>query len=102
LKDEWAFAWRGELHRERGNFGVALTDFNESLKINPGNDWVLGRRGETYQQMGILGLALADFAQALELNPSNSFVIERRKVLAGQLELLLQRSKMQNTQEISE
>ncbi|MBI2400151.1 MAG: tetratricopeptide repeat protein, partial [Deltaproteobacteria bacterium] len=61
-----ALAWKSA-----GNAQLAMSDFSESIRLNPGSAPAYLGRGELFLNAGVLSAALADFERALELSPGS-------------------------------
>ncbi|MFH1383740.1 MAG: tetratricopeptide repeat protein [Candidatus Omnitrophota bacterium] len=62
---------RGILYCKQESLDLALSDFNEAIKINPNSDPLYVNRGVAYGKSGMAARARADFVHALALNPYN-------------------------------
>jgi len=71
-KTAGAFCDRGILFSSRGEYEMAIADFNEAIRINP-NFWsAYHNRGWAYFNIDA-DLALEDFTQAIRLDPNNTW-----------------------------
>jgi len=61
-----ALAWKNA-----GNAQLALSDFSEAIRLNPGSALAYLNRGELFLNSGVLSAALPDFERALELSPGS-------------------------------
>lgn len=61
-----ALAWKNA-----GNSALAMSDFSEAIKLDPGSALAYINRGELFLNSGVLSAALADFERALELSPGS-------------------------------
>lgn len=61
-----ALAWKNA-----GNAQLALSDFTESIRLDPGSALAYLNRGELLMNSGVLSAALADFEMALALSPES-------------------------------
>jgi len=50
---------------------LALSDFSEAIRLNPGSALAYLNRGELFLNSGVLSAALPDFERALELSPGS-------------------------------
>lgn len=60
---------RGGEHLQKGQFDLAIADFTQAVKINPGDAVAYHNRGVAQERSGRYDLAIADATKALELNP---------------------------------
>jgi len=76
---------RAALYRRSQQRELALADYAEALKLQPGAR-VLFARGEMYREAGDRRRALADFDAALKLDPASEPMRAARKALAQEIE----------------
>ena len=82
---------RGIAHSEKGQYDLAVAEFDKSLEIYPSAE-TYNNRGVTYSKKGDLGHAISDFTKALEINPYGSRVYYNRGItyaIKGQFNLAL-------------
>ncbi len=82
---------RGIAHSEKGQYDLAVAEFDKSLEIYPSAE-TYNNRGVTYSKKGDLGHAIADFTKALEINPDGSKEYYNRGItyaIKGQFNLAL-------------
>jgi len=60
---------RGIAYYSKGQFDLAIADFNKALEINPRYAEAYNNRGSAYDSKGQFDQAIADFNKALEINP---------------------------------
>jgi len=63
---------RGYNSFEKGQFDLAIADYNRALKIDPNDPMVLANRGIAYAAKGDFDKAIADHTKVVELDPKNS------------------------------
>ncbi len=63
------WAYRGEIHRQRGQYAPALADFTHAIALDDQHAWALASRGQLYLALGREEQALADFERAVTLDP---------------------------------
>ncbi len=76
---------RAVLYRRSQQRELALADYAEAMKLQPGAK-VLFARGETWREAGDRRRALADFDAALKLDPASEPLRAARKALAQEIE----------------
>ena len=76
---------RAALYRRSQQRELALADYAEAIKLQPGAK-VLFARGETWREAGDRRRALADFDAALKLDPASEPMRAARKALAQEIE----------------
>lgn len=69
-RDEMAYYERGQFFAQRGDSGLAIADFNQSLKLNANNPEALNNRCWMRAVANELELALEDCNLALKLRPN--------------------------------
>ena len=72
---------RGSVYLRRGEFELALKDFNTGISINPNIPTIYNNRAVTYRRMGAFKEAMADLNRAIELNPKYHTAYNSRGVL---------------------
>ena len=68
----WAILAR--MHLKASQTSLAISAFNEALRLAPGNTEMLALRGSLLRKIGDLGAALADYQTALGAKPENPVV----------------------------
>jgi tetratricopeptide (TPR) repeat protein len=78
---------RLQLQRGRGRCHLeeALADYNEAIRLNPGDAQAYVNRGFAKAQMGRLEEAIADFNEAIRLNPGEAASHHSRGMAQAQL-----------------
>jgi tetratricopeptide (TPR) repeat protein len=64
-----AYNNRGVAYRLKANYGQAIDDFNEALRLVPDFASAFNNRGVAYRNMGDLDRAVADYDQAILIKP---------------------------------
>jgi membrane associated rhomboid family serine protease len=72
--DAKVYAIRGAFQATRGNFDVALADFDESIRLNPKSAHAYIGRGNLWLEKRGFDQAIADFGRAIEIDPTNAQV----------------------------
>ena len=72
LPDFSFYQTRAEQSAGKGEFGLALADFNKSLELKADNPVAYFGRGKTYYSLKAYDLSVKDFDKAVELNPKDS------------------------------
>ena len=68
-KYAWAYNLRGDAYYNKGQYDLAIADFNKALELDHKYAWVYNFRGDCYVNKGQGEAAIADFGKAIELNP---------------------------------
>src|SRR5205807_6486721 len=58
-------------HGSPANPDLAIADFTEAIRLDPGNPAGHGNRGNTYLAAGRRPEAVADYTEAIRLDPAN-------------------------------
>jgi formylglycine-generating enzyme required for sulfatase activity/lipoprotein NlpI len=61
---------RGDAYTRKGDYGSAIQDYDESIKLDPTYAKPFNNRGVVYQKKGNWDLALSDFAAAINIDPN--------------------------------
>ncbi len=81
-----AFAVRGTIYKELGNFDKALSDLNRAIELNPNYSDAYNDRGTVYQEQKNYAQALADYDKAVALDPNDPISYVNRgmmQIIAG-------------------
>jgi tetratricopeptide (TPR) repeat protein len=78
-----AYALRGRLRHERGDFGGALADFDAGLRLSPDDVEILLGRGMTLVSLGRKAEALACYERIMRLAPGDARPYCNRALLLG-------------------
>ena len=73
-----AFHARGLAYDALGESKNAISDFSESIRLNPGNAVAYNNRANAYATLGAFDRALADFAESLRLDPEDASTFNNR------------------------
>lgn len=76
-----AYAGRGMLERNTGDFNEAIADFNRAIENKPDFTELYGVRGNVKQINGDLDGALTDYNKVIEMNPRLALVYSMRGLL---------------------
>src|SRR5215467_1322434 len=73
-----AYLNRGNGHQFKNDNDRAIGDYNESIKLNPGDARAFYSRGNAHSNKSEHDRAIADFTQALALNPDYPSALNSR------------------------
>ena len=73
-----AYYNRGISYRQKGDVDRALSDYNESIRINPSYARAFNNRGNIWKDKGDLDRAIADYDQAIKLEPGFALAYANR------------------------
>lgn len=72
---------RADQSAEKGEFGLALADYNKSLEMKADNSVAYLGRGKAYFNLKSYDLSTKDFDKVIELNPKDALAFFNRGVL---------------------
>jgi tetratricopeptide (TPR) repeat protein len=64
-----AYVERGNAYYNKQDYGRAIENFSEAIKLDPKYFQAYNYRGKTYSSRGENNYAITDFSQAIQLNP---------------------------------
>jgi Tfp pilus assembly protein PilF len=70
--DSRAYAARGALWSARGDWAIAVRDFDDALRYDPKNVVAWGNRAIAFRNQGEFDRAIQDYNQAIRLSPQNA------------------------------
>ena len=73
-----AYFFRGTAYSEKKDYNSAISDFTQSIALNPNDANAYFARGWNYQKRGDLNGAIADYNQAIKLDPSQPNAVKNR------------------------
>jgi len=65
----WAYTNRGLAYDNLGEYRRAIQDFDQALRLDPGDAFAYNGRGSAYRKLGEYRRAIEDFDQAIRLDP---------------------------------
>jgi tetratricopeptide (TPR) repeat protein len=84
---------RGVELKRKGDLDGAIADYDQAIRLNPGDHFAFNNRGNTWRDKGDLDRAIADYSEALRLDPGYTAVyINRGLVYERKRDLLLARA----------
>jgi tetratricopeptide (TPR) repeat protein len=63
---------RGNAYSAKGDRGLAIADYTETIRLDPQDASAYIRRGTTWHAMGNLNRAIADYDQAIKVDPRSA------------------------------
>ncbi len=76
-----AYAHRGKIHYENGDYEKALIDLDRSVRLNGNMAGIWNERGIVLKGMGRYSVAVKDFTKAIELSPGFAKAYANRGLL---------------------
>ena len=86
--DATTHLYRGMLHFERGNDGLAITDLDEALKLEPENGVALYIRGTIHAYLKRYDRVVNDMTKVVGIEPDNAKAWYNRALAYGELDEL--------------
>ncbi len=83
---------QGIAYSEKGQYDLAISEFNKSIDLYPLSAETYNNRGIAYSRKGDLDRAIADFTKAVDINPEGAKAFYNRGItyaLKGQINLAL-------------
>lgn len=75
-----AFNNRGNAHLALGDYDLAISDYNDALRLDPDDPDTYYNRGSAYLDRGEYDLAIADFDETLRLDPLSAYAFNNRGI----------------------
>lgn len=79
-----AFALRGFAYRSKGNYDLAIHDFDQAIRLSPDFANAFNNRGLAYDYKGEYDRAIQDFNQAIRLQPDYADAFNNRGLVYGE------------------
>ena len=73
-----AYNNRGNAYTSKGEYELAIQDYDESIKLNPNYAKAFNNRGVAYQKKGEYDRAIKDFDAAININPDYASAFANR------------------------
>ncbi len=68
----WAYNTRGMIWYEKGEYDIAIGDYNEAIRLNPRHKWAYNNRGIAWEHKKEYDKAISDYDEAIRLDPKLS------------------------------
>jgi tetratricopeptide (TPR) repeat protein len=69
---------RGSAYYDKGEYDIAISDFNDALRIGPPSGIIHHNRGNAWRDKGDYAKAITDYDQAIKLGPPSAFSWQNR------------------------
>ncbi|MGV7214069.1 caspase family protein [Bradyrhizobium sp. UFLA05-112] len=69
---------RGSAYFDKGEYDIAIADFDDALKLGPPSGIIFHNRGNAYQGRKDYAKAIADFDAAIKADPKSAFSYQNR------------------------
>ncbi|WP_284418064.1 MULTISPECIES: caspase family protein [unclassified Bradyrhizobium] len=71
---------RGSAYYDKGEYEIAIADFNDAVKSGPPSGTIFHNRGNAYRGTGDYAKAIADYDQAIRLTPKSALSWQNRGI----------------------
>jgi tetratricopeptide (TPR) repeat protein len=68
-----AYNLRGSAYYDKGEYDIAISDFNDALRMGPPSGIVFHNRGNAWRGKGEYAKAIADYDQSIKAGPPSAF-----------------------------
>ncbi|MCK1387526.1 caspase family protein [Bradyrhizobium sp. 21] len=75
-----AYNLRGSAYYDRGEHEIAITDFDDALKLGPPSGIIFHNRGNAWRGKGDYAKAIADYDMSIKADPSSAFSFQNRGI----------------------
>jgi tetratricopeptide (TPR) repeat protein len=75
-----AYNLRGSAYYDKGEYDIAIADFNDGLRIGPPSGIIFHNRGNAWRSKGEYARAIADYDQSIRLGPPSAFSWQNRGI----------------------
>jgi tetratricopeptide (TPR) repeat protein len=69
---------RGSAYYDKGEYDIAIADFDDALKSGPPSGTIFHNRGNAFRAKGDYAKAVADYDQAIKLSPKEAYSYQNR------------------------
>jgi len=71
---------RGSAYYDKGEYEIAITDFDDALKLGPPSGTIFHNRGNAFRGKGDYARAIADYDATIKLEPKSTFSFQNRGI----------------------
>ncbi len=75
-----SFNLRGSAYYDKGEYDIAISDFNDALRMGPPNGIVFHNRGNAWRGKGEYAKAIADYDASIKSDPKSPFSWQNRGI----------------------
>ncbi|MCA6117757.1 caspase family protein [Bradyrhizobium sp. WSM 1738] len=75
-----AYNLRGSAYYDKGEYDIAIADFNDGLRMGPPSGIIYHNRGNAWREKGEYAKAIADYDQAVKFGPPSAFSWQNRGI----------------------
>jgi tetratricopeptide (TPR) repeat protein len=75
-----AYNLRGSAYYDKGEYEIAIADFDDALKLGPPSGTIFHNRGNAFRGKGDFTRAIADYDATIKLEPKSTFSFQNRGI----------------------
>jgi tetratricopeptide (TPR) repeat protein len=75
-----AYNLRGSAYYDKGEYDIAISDFNDALRIGPPSGLIFHNRGNAWRAKGEYAKAIADYDASIKAGPPSAFSWQNRGI----------------------
>ena len=75
-----AYNLRGSAYYDKGDYDIAISDFDDALKLGPPSSTIFHNRGNAWRGKHDYAKAIADYDMAIKADPKAAFSIQNRGI----------------------
>jgi tetratricopeptide (TPR) repeat protein len=76
---------RGSAYYDKGDYDIAIADFDDALKLGPPSGIIFHNRGNAWRGKGDYAKAIADYDMSIKADPKSAFSFQNRGIAKGAL-----------------
>lgn len=76
--DQALYNMRGSAYFDKGEFDIAIADFNDALRIGPPSGIIFHNRGNAWRSKGEYAKAIGDYDAAIKADPKQAYSYQNR------------------------
>jgi tetratricopeptide (TPR) repeat protein len=76
--DQALYNMRGSAYFDKGEFDIAIADFNDALRIGPPSGIIFHNRGNAWRAKGEYAKAIGDYDAAIKADPKQAYSYQNR------------------------
>ncbi|HMM88323.1 caspase family protein [Bradyrhizobium sp.] len=75
-----AYNLRGSAYYDKGEYDIAISDFNDGIRMGPPSGILFHNRGNAWRDKGEYAKAIADYDQSIKYGPPSAFSFQNRGI----------------------
>jgi len=76
--DNALYNLRGSAYYDKGEYDIAIADFNDALRIGPPSGIIYHNRGNSFRSRRDYAKAIDDYDEAIRLGPKDAYTYQNR------------------------